>query len=102
VSQSDEGVARTAQAEQQARAQGSVGVAELTHGTIRDCFSEYLDGSLDATERQRIDGHLEDCRDCSTVLERTRTTVDLLGQLPRKTLPPDARAAIVRQARSDP
>lgn len=97
-----EGVARTAQAEQQPRAQSSVGVVELTHGEIRDGFSEYLDGSLDATERQRIEGHLDECHDCSTVLDTTQTTVDLLGRLPRKRLPPDAKDAIVRRARADP
>ena len=34
-------------------------------GSLREKFSEYLDGRLTGVEMQRIAAHLEDCRGCA-------------------------------------
>ena len=98
MSHVEQGVERAAQTATPARSGGGVGVAELSHGAIRDQVSDYVDGSLSVGDRQRVEDHLVECRACSAYLETLRETVDLLGQLPPKTCPPDAKAAILRRA----
>jgi anti-sigma factor RsiW len=102
VTQADHGVERMAPIGTQAAAGGSVGIAELTHTTIRERVSDYLDGSLDGSDRQRIEDHLDACRACSAYLATMRKTVSLLGQLPPGTAPPGVKAALLEQVRSEP
>lgn len=100
MTQADEGVEGVAQTPTQATSGGGVGVAEWTHGAVRDQFSEYLDGSLGQIEAERLEGHLANCADCAAYLATLRSTVDLLSQLPTTTYPPGAKAAILDQVRS--
>lgn len=41
--------------------------------------SEYLDRSLDAAQRRKIDAHVKSCPRCKSVLEGTRNAVSLVG-----------------------
>jgi anti-sigma factor RsiW len=100
VTQADEGVQWAAQAVSHGASHGGVGVAELTHSVVRGQFSDYLDGSLDPSDRRRVEDHLDQCRDCSAYLATLRKSIELLGQLPRKTAPTRAKAAILKQVRS--
>jgi anti-sigma factor RsiW len=78
----------------------AVGVAEVTHGTVRDLLSDYLGGTLDSSEQRRVLGHLAQCRGCSAYLTTLRKTVDLVGQLPARPAPADVKARILEQART--
>ena len=100
MSQADERVERAAQLGDQSFLEGGVGVAELTHAALRGQFSEYLDGSLDTGDRRRVEGHVAECRDCSAYLDTLHRTVELLGQLPARPAPPEAKAGVIGQARS--
>ncbi|HEX7286129.1 MAG TPA: MEDS domain-containing protein [Candidatus Angelobacter sp.] len=49
-------------------------------------ISNYVDGTLDATLKQRMDLHLASCRDCQSVLDGVRNVVKLAGD--ERALPP--------------
>jgi len=42
-------------------------------------ISNYVDGKVDAAQRQRMDHHFESCRDCQSVLDGIRNVVKLAG-----------------------
>ena len=46
------------QAMQPGSGSAAVGVAEVTHDTIRDQLSDYFDSTLPDRERRRVDEHL--------------------------------------------
>jgi hypothetical protein len=53
--------------------------------SMRERFSEYLDGRLTGLEMQRIAAHLEGCRSCATEwysLRQLQTSLAALGQVP--------------------
>lgn len=80
------------------------------HRHLRDDqLSTYLDGMLNAAERQRVDAHLERCdRDCPQRLAELRTTVRMLrsvatARVPRSfALRPDQVAAPAKPRLSRP
>src|ERR1700676_3011917 len=54
-------------------------------GSLREKFSEYLDGRLTGAEMQRIAAHLEDCRGCAAewyALRQAQASVAALGSIP--------------------
>jgi hypothetical protein len=101
VTRADEGVAPVSRGATQPATQGSVGVADLTHETVRGNLSEYLDDSLSEALRHRIDGHLASCPTCTADLETLRATVQAVGQLPAPKAPGGARVRILEQARRE-
>jgi anti-sigma factor RsiW len=40
-------------------------MSSLTHERCSELLSDYLAGELDSEERQRVEGHLEHCAQCS-------------------------------------
>jgi anti-sigma factor RsiW len=42
-------------------------------------MTAYLDGTLDARDRTRLEAHLADCPHCSEYLAQLQITVDALG-----------------------
>lgn len=46
-----------------------------------DLVTDYLDGTLDAGLRARVDQHLEACQGCRSVLAQWRETIHLAGRL---------------------
>lgn len=75
----------------------SVGLVDTPeHILVRNTLSEYLDDTLEAGLRQRVDTHLRSCRDCSAYLGTLRETVGVLQRLPTPKAPP-ARVARIRQ-----
>jgi anti-sigma factor RsiW len=102
VSQADEVVERAAQTVALGSSRGGVGVAELTHGVVRNQFSEYLDGSIEPGDRHRVERHLSECGSCVAYLRTFRRTVELTGALPYKLAPAGAKAATLRRAQDEP
>jgi hypothetical protein len=105
VTKADDGVAQpfhgASQMDTSGRSTSSVSVAELTHEVVRAQLSDYLDDSLDQSDRRRIDGHLASCPPCTTYLNTLRATVRGLGKLPAPKAPAGARNRIIEQARRE-
>jgi anti-sigma factor RsiW len=53
-------------------------------------MSEYLDGDLASSGRERVERHVGECHDCRTVLGELRLMIERLGRLPS----PDAGGAV--------
>ena len=68
-----------------------------------DLLSAFLDGELDASERERVERHLPACSECRTTLDALRATVADLATLPLpEPTPQDSwalRSAIRRERR---
>jgi hypothetical protein len=69
------------------------------HAQVRGTLSEYLDNTMEAGLRQRVEKHLGACHDCSAFLETLRGTVGVLQGLPTPKAPPERIARILDQAR---
>jgi anti-sigma factor RsiW len=101
VTKADEGVTPSSRGAAHPASAGSTGVAELTHDLVRGQLSDYLDDTIGAADRRRVDGHLSICQSCSAYLNTLRATVGALSQLPAPKAPSGARARIVEQARRE-
>lgn len=55
-----------------------------------DLMTGYLEGSLPARDRRRIEGHLAACPHCSEHLAQLRVTIDALGHVEPEHLSDDA------------
>jgi anti-sigma factor RsiW len=53
-------------------------------------MTAYLDGSLTARDRARLEGHLADCPHCSEYLAQLRITIDALGHAEVDDVPDEA------------
>jgi len=51
------------------------------HRWAPDHMSDYLDGDLASSGRERMERHVGECRDCRTVLREVRLMIDRLGRL---------------------
>jgi len=51
------------------------------HRWAPDHMSDYLDGDLASSGRERMERHVGECRDCRTVLRELRLMIDRLGRL---------------------
>jgi len=67
-------------------------------------MSSYLDAELTEAERQRMDRHIGECKQCRRLLAGLRATVYALGQLPVPSDPVDPLklAASVRLRTHEP
>jgi anti-sigma factor RsiW len=54
---------------------------DLTCQELVELVTEYLEGTLPATERARFDAHLTDCDYCVEYLDQIRQTIRALGHL---------------------
>ena len=53
-------------------------------------MTDYIDGTLAARDRARLETHLADCPHCSEYLAQLRVTVDALGRAEPDDLPDEA------------
>jgi anti-sigma factor RsiW len=65
-----------------------------------ELVTEYLEGTLPATDRARFDAHLGDCPYCRTYLEQIRRTIRLIGSLSEDTIDPRARDVLLARFRA--
>lgn len=73
---------------------------ELTCRELVELVTEYLEGTLDAPERERFEAHLAECPYCRTYLEQMQQTIRLLGHLSEKTITPEARDELLCRFRA--
>jgi anti-sigma factor RsiW len=58
--------------------------------------TEYLDGALPDSERERIEAHLRECDGCDAHLAQLRAAIDVARTLPPEQLPEARIEAILR------
>ncbi len=64
----------------------------------KNLLSAYLDEELDPRQRQAVDAHLPKCSACRKLLEELRSTVQLIGDLPKERAPEDLAVTIQEAA----
>jgi anti-sigma factor RsiW len=57
--------------------------------------TEYLDGSMQLSERMRFERHIAVCPPCRAHLEQMRTTIRASGALTEESISPAAREALL-------
>ena len=55
-----------------------------------ELMTDYLEGTLPARDRARLEAHLAQCRHCTRYLAQIRTTVEAAGQVDPDDLDPQA------------
>ena len=60
-----------------------------------ECITDYLEGTLPAEERARVDQHLAGCDGCTTYLEQMRETIALTGRLGAEQIPAELRQELL-------
>jgi anti-sigma factor RsiW len=71
---------------------------------IVELITDYLDGTLPRSQRQRFEAHLAGCPHCSEYLAQMRATIRLTGRLESEDLAAEMRrdfAGIYRSWRSE-
>src|SRR5271155_1654009 len=58
-------------------------------------MTEYLEGSLSARRRARLERHLAGCGGCDEYRRQMRVTIDVLGSVGPEDLEPEAREELV-------
>jgi anti-sigma factor RsiW len=63
----------------------------ITCQELVELVTEYLEGTLPASDRKRFEDHLPLCRGCSEYLEQMRETIRAAGHLHEEELDPNTR-----------
>lgn len=69
---------------------------EMTCKELVELVTDYLEGTLPAEVRTRMEQHLTRCDGCTHYLEQMRQTIRLTGQLREETLTPVQRDDLLR------
>lgn len=64
-----------------------------------ELVTEYFEGTLSPTERERFEEHLTTCPPCRIYVEQMRHTVRVLGRLPEESIGSEARDRLLRAFR---
>jgi anti-sigma factor RsiW len=70
-------------------------LTEMACQELVEVITEYLEGTLDAVDRQRFEEHLAICPGCRNYLEQMRTTIRLTGLLRPEALSPSTRQGLL-------
>jgi anti-sigma factor RsiW len=68
---------------------------ELACRELVELVTDYLEGALPPSERERFEAHLNECPFCIEYLEQMRTVSGSLGSLPTPALPPERREELL-------
>jgi anti-sigma factor RsiW len=68
----------------------------LTCKELVELVTEYLEGTLPADVRARMDRHLSGCDGCTNYLEQMRQTIRLTGHVREENLTPAQRDDLLR------
>ena len=64
---------------------------QLSCQELVELVTSYLEGALPAADHERFDAHIATCDGCDRYLDQIRSTVGILGELPARSLPTEAR-----------
>jgi anti-sigma factor RsiW len=67
----------------------------LTCRELVELVTEYFEGGLTPSERNRFEEHVLSCPPCRAHLQQMRATIRLLGTLPEEAVSPEAEEALV-------
>jgi predicted anti-sigma-YlaC factor YlaD len=73
---------------------------ELTCRELVELVTEYLEGGLTLEERMRFEEHLLSCDGCSAYLDQMRHTIEVIGVLEEKSIPPGMRDRLLHSFRA--
>jgi anti-sigma factor RsiW len=71
----------------------------LTCQEVVELVTEYLEGTLPASEHARFEAHLAACEGCTRYLEQMRATLRTLGALPVEAISADAARELMEAFR---
>jgi len=74
----------------------TVNEEELTCQELVEIVSDYLEGALPESERERFYAHLEICEGCRRYLDQMRTTIHVVGTLTEEDLDPGAKDQLLQ------
>ena len=69
---------------------------EMTCKELVELVTDYLEGTLPAEVRRRMEQHLSGCDGCTHYLEQMRQTIRLTGQVREESLTPGQRDDLLR------
>jgi predicted anti-sigma-YlaC factor YlaD len=70
-------------------------VDDLACKEFVELVTEYLEGTMSAAGRARVDLHLRGCPFCTAYLEQMLQTIATIGSLPRSAVDPKAMDALL-------
>ena len=59
-------------------------------------LSEYLDESIDAETRARLDRHISECPNCWVIADTTKKTIQIYKGMDPYPIPPDVEARLMK------
>ena len=68
---------------------------DLTCQELVELVTEYLEGGLSSTDRDRFEQHIVLCDGCAVYLEQMRTTISLTGSLTEEAIPAETQASLL-------
>ena len=68
---------------------------DLNCNEFVELVTAFLDGALDPETQQRFEVHLAGCDGCDVYLDQIRQTIRTVGELPPRSLAPDARQTLL-------
>jgi anti-sigma factor RsiW len=71
----------------------------LTCREMVELVTDYLEGRLDGSERQRFESHVAECDGCTRYVDQMRMTIDALGRIPPETISPEAEEEMLEAFR---
>jgi anti-sigma factor RsiW len=72
---------------------------EMTCRELVEVVTEYVEGTLPADDRIRLEQHLEECPDCTRYIEQMRQTIEALGRLSEESLAPETQRDLLQAFR---
>jgi predicted anti-sigma-YlaC factor YlaD len=73
---------------------------EITCRELVELVTEYLDGAMERSERERLEAHLAACGPCRRYLDQMRRTIELAGQLTEEAVTPEAQEELLKVFRA--
>ena len=70
---------------------------DMTCKDLVDLVTDYVEGALSPADHRRFEAH---CEGCEIYLDQMRETIQLLGELPHETVPPEARCKLLNAFRA--
>jgi anti-sigma factor RsiW len=68
---------------------------ELPCRELVELITDYLEDRLSSDDRIRFEEHLDACEACRAYLEQFRSTLRVLGRLPKEGLSPEATDVLI-------
>jgi anti-sigma factor RsiW len=63
----------------------------LTCRELVELVTDYLEGTLEPSERRRFEDHIAMCEGCAAYLDQMRRTIDVVGAITEQSIPGPAR-----------